>query len=49
MEQCCGTCKYHRYEETSQGYVCCNDQSEYLADWTEYEDVCEEYEERGNK
>ena len=44
MDEICGTCKYHEYEEVSQGWVCTNDQSEYFADWTDYEDKCEEWE-----
>ena len=44
MKQCCGTCRYHEYEDFSQGYVCVNDESEYCADWTEYNDTCDEWE-----
>ena len=46
IDKCCGYCKYHIYEKESQGWVCCNDQSEYLADWTEFNDRCEEFEKR---
>ena len=46
MEQCCGTCKYHQFENVNDGYVCVNSESEYCADWTEYEDSCGEWEER---
>lgn len=49
MDKICGTCKYHEYEEVSQGWVCVNDQSEYLADWTEYEDGCVCWEERDSQ
>ncbi len=45
-DKCCGTCKYHHHENIDDGWVCVNDRSEYCADWTEYEDFCEEYEER---
>lgn len=49
--KCCGTCKYHRKDETfaefircQEDWICCNDKSEYYADWTEYEDVCDDWE-----
>lgn len=45
-EKCCGTCKYHGFENLSDGWVCVNDRSEYCADWTEYSDSCEEWEKR---
>lgn len=44
MSECCGNCKYHQYEDISQGWVCCNQDSEYVADWTDYTDSCEEWE-----
>lgn len=40
----CGTCKYHQFESVDEGYVCVNDESEYLSDWTEYNDSCSEWE-----
>lgn len=46
MKQCCGTCAYHHFENISDGWVCCNDKSDYCADWTEYGDSCEEWEEQ---
>ncbi len=46
MNECCGNCKYHQYEDISQGWVCCNQDSEYVADWTDYTDSCEEWESR---
>lgn len=42
----CGNCKYHQYENVSQGWVCCNPDSDYVADWTEYDFCCGEWEER---
>ena len=45
-EEICGNCRWHIYEEISQGFVCCNDDSDYCADWTEYEDTCEEWEDK---
>ncbi len=46
MEQCCGTCKWHKNENISDGGVCVNGDSDYCADWTGYDDSCEEWEER---
>ena len=43
-EKVCGTCRYYKYETASQGYVCCNCESDYLADWTDYSDFCNEWE-----
>lgn len=40
----CGTCKYHQFESVDDGYVCANDESEYLSCWTEYNDSCLEWE-----
>lgn len=45
-EKCCGTCKYHHHEDIGNGWKCVNDRSEYFADWTEYSDSCDEWEER---
>ena len=39
MEQCCGTCKYHRTDDGGE-WVCTNDLSEYYALETGYSDVC---------
>lgn len=46
MREVCGTCKYHEHENIDDGWVCVNDKSEYFADWTEYNDTCEEWEGR---
>ncbi len=45
MGKCCGTCKYHEYDYKSLDWVCCNPDSEYEAEWTDYGDRCAEYEE----
>ena len=37
----CKTCKYHMLEEVTFGYVCCNGESEHVADWTDDNDSCE--------
>lgn len=44
-EECCGTCQYSTYDKMT-GYVCCNDNSEYIADFVEYGHCCEQYEEK---
>ena len=46
MDKCCGTCKWHKLENISDGFVCVNSDSDYCADWTEYGDSCEEWEKR---
>lgn len=43
-KKCCGTCKWHEHEDVDDGWICVNDQSRYLADWTEFNDVCEDWE-----
>ena len=45
-KECCGTCKYHCYEKADQGWICTKDSSDYCADWTDYDDCCDEYEEK---
>lgn len=45
-EEICGTCKWHQLEDEESGYVCTNPDSDNRADWTEYEDSCEEWEEK---
>lgn len=42
MNGCCGTCRYSHYDKM-QGYVCVNDESEYVADFVEYEHWCEDW------
>ena len=42
----CGTCKYHQHEDITDGWICVNDESEHLADWTMFDDTCEDWEER---
>ena len=44
---CCGTCKYHlRDDYHPEDFVCCNPDSEYCSDYTEYQDSCDDYEEK---
>lgn len=44
-KECCGNCRYHEKDLYDEGYICVNGESDYCADWTEYNDFCEEYEE----
>ena len=48
MDKCCGTCRYGYYDKM-QGYVCLNSESEYVADFVEYDHSCEEWEEKKRK
>lgn len=45
-DKICGTCKWHKHEGIDDGWVCVNDRSDYCTDWTDYEDTCEDWEER---
>lgn len=49
-EECCGNCKYHvpanpYYEEDGE-FICDNQLSDYYSDFTEWGDVCTDYEEK---
>ena len=43
-KQICGTCRWHKHEDISDGWVCVNDQSDHCADWTDYNDACDKWE-----
>lgn len=45
-DKCCGTCKYHHYDEINEDWVCINSYSKYGTYWTEYKDSCVEWEGR---
>lgn len=45
----CGTCRYHYHESIDNGWICANTDSEYCADWTEFDDHCEDWEPREEK
>lgn len=47
MKKCCGTCRYGHYDKM-QGYVCVNDESEFVADFVEHDHICEEWEDKEN-
>ena len=38
----CGTCRYTKHD--TMGFYCCNTNSEYCTDYTEYGDSCEDWE-----
>ena len=40
---CCGTCKYHK--PRNGDFECTNENSDFYADYTDYNHHCEEYEE----
>lgn len=47
--KCCGTCKYHQFENVDEGYVCVNGESEYLSDWTDFNHTCDCWEGRDER
>lgn len=40
---CCGTCYYNEYDQIKKDYQCGCYSSEYFADWTDYDTVCDCY------
>jgi hypothetical protein len=43
----CGTCKYHHRDgDFPDDFICVNADSDYVGDWTENTDTCEEWERR---
>ena len=44
--RCCGTCKCHCYANLDGDWICENEESENYMCWTDYEDSCDEWEER---
>ena len=47
-KECCVTCKYGSYDKTN-GYVCVNDESDYVADFVEYDYSCDFWEQKQGK
>ena len=46
-KKCCGTCHYHTPDGIfPDDWTCANADSDNFSDYTEYEDVCEFWEER---
>ena len=45
--ECCGICKWHKQDYYfKEDYICCNGDSDYVTDYTDYNHCCDEYEER---
>ena len=44
MTECCGNCEYH--SPNNGDFICVNKESEYYADYTDFEHKCEEYEQK---
>lgn len=48
--ECCGTCKWHHPDDTFPAdWICVNGESENCGDYTEYEESCDHWEERGTR
>lgn len=47
-KECCGTCEYSTYDKTN-GYVCVNNESDYVADFVEYDHSCDFWEQKQGK
>ena len=45
-DECCGTCNYHCRADDEDDWTCENEDSEFYAVWTDYEDCCDHYERR---
>lgn len=43
QEKCCGTCRWHIHVDPDD-WECKNPYSEYCADYTMYDDFCDEWE-----
>lgn len=43
-EDICGRCKWHKYDGFGRAWACVNDRSDYVADFTDYTDTCECFE-----
>ena len=41
--ECCGTCRYYK-KDTSDDWICTCPYSEYMSDWTKYDDSCDSWE-----
>lgn len=44
--ECCGDCKWHRWDEELRDWACANSDSDNYTYCTNYYDKCEEYDER---
>ena len=49
LDKICGTCRFHRQDDNfEEDYICCNDASDMCADWTAYDDSCDQWEGKEN-
>lgn len=49
MSRCCGNCKFNKRSKDEHGnteFICTNEESEYYAVPTDYNDWCDEFEEK---
>ena len=47
MMMCCGNCKWHKQDlYFPEDWICCNNESEYVTDYTDYNHGCDAWEER---
>lgn len=44
MDECCGTCKWHKREPLEEGWFCTNENSDCYSCWTDYKDFCPDWE-----
>ena len=48
--ECCGNCKYHKPDgEWPDDWVCTCAESDKCGDWTEYEEVCDFWDQRESR
>lgn len=45
-KKCCGTCIHHKPENNNHDWVCENEDADAYGLETDYNDICEDYEER---
>lgn len=43
--ECCGNCRFHQKDRDGE-WICTNSDSDYDTDYTDYQFVCEEFEEK---
>ena len=45
--RCCGSCRWHKPDDYyGNDWMCCNAESDNCADWTSYNDSCDQWEGR---
>lgn len=47
-EECCGKCHFHQRRGRFGTFECVNAASPYFSELTEYDDICDEFSERGS-